>query len=358
MKANVITPNSPRWYEFLANTVHDFYHLPEYVSFCARQEEGDALAFLAEDSDHSLLLPLILRPINTYGDKYDQQYYDVTCPYGYPGPLLIEENPRYNTEHFLKRAIESLLNELEHLKAVSLFSRFHPLIELPIKPFAEIGCLVQHGETVLIDLTLSPEEIWRQTRSNHRRRITGAKREGHIVYIDEDWKELNTFIDIYTQTMCRVGALDSYYFSKYYFTKLRQILNNRLHLCIVRVGGEVAGAGLFTEVCGIVQYHLGGTVEEHITNQPTKIMFDFVRYWAKARGNHVLHLGGGVEGRRDSLLHFKAGFSKLRKPFYSWRVVADRRAYSALVERWESRYGVKSDGPQGFFPAYRKFISE
>lgn len=85
-----------------------------------------------------------------------------------------------------------------------------------------------------------------------------------------------------------------------------------------------------------------------------KTLMDFVRWWAKERGNQTLHLGGGLGGREDALFDFKAGFSEGRYPFRTWRVVADEVAYRALGDDWASRHGAASDGAEGFFPAYRK----
>ncbi len=355
LRANFLAPDSPRWHEVLSCTAHDFYHLPDYVRLCSRQEGGEALAFLAEENGNRFLVPFILRPIDLLGHDEDQLW-DVTCPYGYPSPLLATNRDR-GTDAFLERAVDALLEGLRQLNVVSAFFRLHPILALPVEPLARTGHVVQHGETVYVDLTLPAEEIWRQTRSNHRRGINRAKREGHVGEIDERWEEFDTFVDIYGETMRRVGAHKFYYFTRDYFAELRQALGDRLHLCVVRIGGEVACAGLFSEVCGIVEYHLGGTREKFLANYPTKIMFDFVRYWAKGRGNRVLHLGGGLGSKEDSLFHFKAGFSNLRRPFFSWRGVVNERAYSALIERYESSWGVQADGFRGFFPAYRKPIS-
>jgi hypothetical protein len=84
------------------------------------------------------------------------------------------------------------------------------------------------------------------------------------------------------------------------------------------------------------------------------LRIDFLRRWAKSRGNRVFHLGGGVGGSEDSLFRFKAGFSQQRHPFHTWRMVADETVYRRLVKRWESRHGAEADGLDGFFPAYRK----
>ena len=81
-------------------------------------------------------------------------------------------------------------------------------------------------------------------------------------------------------------------------------------------------AGLFFERQGIVQYHLSGSRRPALRRQPTKLMMDDMVAWAQARGNRVLHLGGGVGGREDSLFHFKAGLLGLAHPVLH---LADRR---------------------------------
>ena len=60
------------------------------------------------------------------------------------------------------------------------------------------------------------------------------------------------------------------------------------------------------------------------------LMLHFVRGFMKARGNRVMHLGGGLGGAHDSLFDFKAGFSKDRQPFRTWRVVVDPVRYAEL----------------------------
>jgi hypothetical protein len=104
---------------------------------------------------------------------------------------------------------------------------------------------------------------------------------------------------------------------------------------------------VYTETGGIVQYHLGATANEHLHLNPTKVMFDYANRWAKRRGNRWLHLGGGVGGADDSLFHFKAGFSPLRRTFATWRLVVDAAAYAALVPG-----GVEAS-QASYFPAYR-----
>ena len=75
--------------------------------------------------------------------------------------------------------------------------------------------------------------------------------------------------------------------------------------------------------------------------------------WAKERGNRLMHLGGGVAGAQDKLFDFKTGFSKLRSPFYTWRLVSDPEVYARLCQKWELATGKTANPPDLFFPAYR-----
>jgi hypothetical protein len=78
-----------------------------------------------------------------------------------------------------------------------------------------------------------------------------------------------------------------------------------------------------------------------------------MRDWAKARGNRVLHLGGGVRSN-DELYDFKRGFYPHSRPVLSWRNVVDLDLYAAEVAAWERQHQRAADDLGGYFPAYRK----
>ncbi len=212
---------------------------------------------------------------------------------------------------------------------MSAFVRLHPLLN-PCPPQG-VGTLIPHGETVSVDLTLPTEELWAQTRLNHRRNIARAVRLGYVARMDEDWRHFESFKQLYRATMTRRSASSFYFFRDAYFDGLRDALGEALHLCVVEKEGILAAAGLFVECNGIVQYHLSGTGDAFHLVQPTKLMMHFVRSWAKARGDQVLHLGGGVGGADNSLLQFKLGFSPRHHTFFTLRMVVDELEYGLLV---------------------------
>jgi hypothetical protein len=152
--------------------------------------------------------------------------------------------------------------------------------------------------------------------------------------------------------MRRVDAPAYYSFGDAYFEGLRSAMGKRMRLAVARVGNDVAGAGLFIEEGGIVQYHLSGTADRFSSFSPTKLLTHFMTGWAKERGNRWLHLGAGNRKPNDALLHFKSGFSPLRHPFRTLRVVLDAAEYRRLtIERQRSFDPGRLDG---YFPAYRQ----
>jgi hypothetical protein len=338
MRASIVRAGAAQWTSFLDDVPHDFYHLPAYTKLAADQEGGDPAALLVEDERRRMLLPLVIRPIHDVG-------IDATSPYGYPGPLVAGSE-----EHtFLRDALNEGANLLGSEGIVSLFVRFHPLLNRSMPH--DVGVIVYHGDTVSIDLTLPTEVLWTQTRANHRNQINRSIRAGHRVIFDTDWERFDAFKRLYRDTMRRVSADAWYLFDDGYFDGLREALGERLWLVVVEIGDTTAAAALFVETCGIVQYHLSGTDERFARQQPTKIMFHAVRTWAKERGNRWFHLGGGLAATDDSLMHFKAGFSPLRFQFHTLRIVLIEDEYARLVGARDP-----SSDPQilsGFFPAYR-----
>jgi lipid II:glycine glycyltransferase (peptidoglycan interpeptide bridge formation enzyme) len=239
---------------------------------------------------------------------------------------------------------------LASLGVIAAFVRLHPLLNRV--PPRGLGVVVEHGDTVSIDLTLAEEDLWRQTRRDHRHDISRSLAAGHRPYFDEAMTHFGTFKRLYLSTMQRVSADPFYFFDDAYFEGLRIALGDRMHLCVVEVDGEIAAGGLFVETAGIVEYHLSAASPSLGRLQPTKLMLNHVRRWAKERGNRVMHLGGGVGGVSDSLLQFKSGFSPLRHPYQTLRVVVREDEYSRLVASRDP--SLDSQRLDGYFPLYRQ----
>ena len=339
MIAQLLAVDAPQWASFLREVPHDFYHLPAYVALSAAQEHGVARALYVEDGARSLLVPLIVRDIPGSDGR------DATSPYGYPGPLVCGTDDA----GFMAQALSAGMATLREVGIVTLFVRLHPLLNASAPEGG--GEVVLHGDTVSVDLTLPEQTLWAQMRRNHRRDITKAVRSGFVARIDRDFEQYRAFKLLYRATMDRLSASPFYFFGDAYFDALREALGDRLHLCLVEKGDAIAAAGLLIGTGGIMQYHLMGTDEAFASGEPSKLMVHHAVGWAKARGYRSLHVGGGVGGATDSLLHFKAGLSPVRHPYRTLRVVLDEAEYRRLVAACDP--DLDPDDLGGYFPAYR-----
>lgn len=335
-EAGLIGPDDERWTQALARVDHDVYHLPEYVRLDAGRSGGTPVAFHYTDGDRIVLLPLVLRPIP------DTDQLDATSPYGYPGPV---SNAPPDDEAFWSSACRALTEVLCARGVVTAFIRLHPLLTAPLPALSGVGTVVHHGQTVALDLTLTPEQMWSQTGRTHRNQINKSRRADVSIVVD-DWDRLESWIGTYHANMRRVGATGFYFFEPGYFHGLRAALGPRLHLAVALADDEVLGGNLFFEHGGIMHTHLQSTRDGDI-RYADKLLYDEIRRWGRDRGNRVFHIGGGLGGESDSLFRFKASFGAGRHDFHTWRVVADPAAFEKLV-------GASSpDLMTGRFPPYR-----
>jgi hypothetical protein len=335
---DLISPKSPRWSRVLERVEHQVYHLPEYVTFDAELCAGRPLAFVYEEPGGVWLLPLIVRWVP------GTDRIDAVSPYGYPGPVSDRRD-----EAFWERALAALLGTLAEQGVVSLFVRLDPLVDVPYRALQTVGTLVTHGPTVSIDLRLSYEAWWLQLRKYNRRTIRQALRNGWECVVD-DWSYLDDFLAVYDETMTRKGAAPAYRLERDYFERLRAALGDRAHLMLLLADGQLIDGNVMLSTGTVLQAHLAGTRTRYLPHA-SRLFFHEAFRWAQLQGFEVLHLGGGVGAKEDSVLRFKQGFSLQQHPFRSLRVVVDPGCYRRLTLM--RPVGSVVDDGTGFFPSYR-----
>ncbi|MDB6150104.1 MAG: putative carbamoyl-phosphate synthase large subunit [Chthoniobacter sp.] len=350
------TAQAEEWNAVLRRTAqHDFYFLPSYHALAEQRGEGEARLFVYERDGYLVALPLMLRSLADLPElgAAAGSCHDASSVYGYAGPLTSHEE----VPEPVRRGFQAALAEsLRELQVVCAFSRLNPLV--PQHALLDgLGECRTAGQTVSIDLTLSPEAQRARFRSAARTRINRLVREGVTCAIDREKRHLREFVSIYHETMRRVGAHNAYFFDEEYFVGLVRSLGSALELFIVTMpDGELGAGGLFTLCDGVVQYHLGGTRDAALKLSPMPLVFETVRLWANEQRARVLHLGGGVGAKADSLFHFKSGFSDRRHDFATWRWIVAPEVYRALGEerqRWNAEHHLDTATSE-FFPAYRQ----
>jgi hypothetical protein len=353
--------SDPAWDDHLAAAKRDIYHLAGYHAYAKGSGEGEPMLVIVGDRRRGVAWPYLLRRIDTIEGLSGTDATDVTSVYGYPGPLAWGCDPG---DSFVVEAWTQILEVWREQRAVSAFTRFHPLLGNAalaahlLPPADRAGMppaqpLVPSGPTVSIDCRLDDVAARHGYAKVLRQEIAAARRAGLVTEVDEDWSEIETFTRLYGETMERSGASPEYALGIADVRRLREALGARLHLLVTRWEDTVGAACLFTELDGIVQAHLAGT-NEHLRHlSPLKVLLDDARSWARDRGDHVLHLGGGRGGKEDSLFAFKTRFSPRRHAFHTGRWILNPRLYRDLVTaRWRSHGSCDPTG-DGYFPVYR-----
>lgn len=346
--------DAARWHEVLNQTEgFDFYHLPEYHWVAEQNGEGRGVLFVYREAAQVVAWPFLLRPVEMVAglEQAGRGFYDATSVYGYPGPIC--SSGVRNDAAFIHRFDLALQGIFKELKLVSLFSRLHPLLDNVA--LVTGGTVIELGETVYIDLSLSPATQLARYRKSHRYEVRKARQQGMQAYRDQDWVHFDDFVRLYTLTMRRVNAEGRYYFDRRYFRRLREALGERLQLFVADHRGTVCAAALFVHTGDMIQYHLAGSDPDYAKLAPSKLVLDEARLWGNSLGARFLHLGGGVGSSRDDLFFFKTGFSPLRRRFFVWQHVVLPEVYAQLVDARRAWLAEKGLAPTStdFFPLYR-----
>lgn len=321
----------------------DIYHLSKWIKASTFIDEGTPQGIVAKYKHKKMFFPILIRHI-------DDEYWDATSTYGYGGPVIDNDL----TDNEINMMLEEIKLFLFKEGCVSLFMRLHPILNKELIP--TVGTVITHGLTLMSDLTKSEDEHWKETQNQHRRGIKKALKMNVTTKIEPLTEERAlVFSNIYKETMENLEASQYYFFNDSYFYALSKNLRERL-LLITAYKDDQAIASTICTVCkesGIMQFHLGGTLNYYKNLQPSKLITHVARDWGRQNNYKILHLGGGVGAKLDSLYEYKKGFSSQELLFKTYRLITNAKEYSKLV----SNIGLNEDDlDSDFFPLYRKKV--
>jgi CelD/BcsL family acetyltransferase involved in cellulose biosynthesis len=330
----------------------DAGHLPGLWQHAEARGEGAAFLFVHREGEDFIALPLLLRPLRGVPGLESSDGSDAVSVGDYAGPMASRQGL---PDSLIRGFQERLVAELRGRGVVAAFSKLNPLLaQEPL--LAGLGSTEYAQTTVSIDLTLTPDEQLRRYRQRLRSYLRNGSGENlEPCYLDCD-EHLPECLELYGETMDRVGAADIFRYPDSFYRTLRSGLGDRLHLFGMRHDGRLVAGFLCTEWNGILQGIISCVRTEALHQSPAKVMCDYIRRWATGRGCRAFHLGGGTSPAPDNpLFVFKSGFSDRRHEFRTWRWVVDPAAYGEACRRkaeWNRQQGflpVRSD----FFPEYR-----
>jgi hypothetical protein len=345
------TSDAARWDQIVGGMPHDVYHLHAFHALAERRGEGQGFLFVYEEGPFTIAVPLLLRSVHDVvgHDRMTSDLTDATSVHGYAGPVSTGPwPPEALRRHFLRALTEALRER----HVVTAFSRLNPL--LPQHHLLEgLGSIVRRGATVVVDLAASDDHRRRAYRRDTRRSLRRLEQAGARAHVDTDLRQIGDFIDLYLDTMDRVHAQPGHRLCAEDLHDLARTMRGRMFHVMCTLDDTIVAAGLYTMCDGIVQAHLGATRTGSLSLAPARLEIDTAMSYARAAGNRVFHLGGGVGANADSLFAFKRGFGPTVLPFFGWQVIVDRAAYDQLVFRAGAGENPSGEDHTGFFPAYR-----
>jgi lipid II:glycine glycyltransferase (peptidoglycan interpeptide bridge formation enzyme) len=259
---------------------------------------------------------------------------------------------------FLGKAWDLISSTWQEQGLITMFSSLHPILEnfKLCESFktgtasVDEGCF-RLGESVSIDLKVSPENRLAAYKKQFRQDIKRSLKRGLKVEQDEQWSGFDTFVRLYRASMANFNADERYWYSAGDLQKLIDALGDKCCLTVIRIEGEIAAALMMVIHDDIAQAHLTGIDERFKAHSPLKLLLHESANIASDLGANVLHLGAGLGGKEDSLFKFKAQYSKCRHNFVVGRWVIDETQYQLLNEKNVPE--LDSSTPSAFFPRYR-----
>ena len=207
--------------------------------------------------------------------------------------------------------------------------------------------LVHSCSQVYVNLDQTENEIFFGYKSNVRRNVKRAEKEGLTFEIAEKNKD-NTkeFQSLYQSAMEVLGAKKFLYFNEKYFRSLITCSCSRLG--VVRdVDNKIIAASIMLLGEETIYYHLGCFNREYAFKRPMNYLIHSMILWGRQNGYKTFHLAGG--GR--SLMQFKEGYASTRIDYYIAYRVCNENQYRKICEDWREQFPQYANAT--YYPLYR-----
>jgi hypothetical protein len=352
-----------RLIEVLPSPLRDIHFLPEYADIYRASYGYEACLALLEADEGYVLQPFVRRPLRELpflaGKANAGRFSDMANPYGYGGPLCSHADAATGRRLYARfaAAFSSWCDEED---IASEFTSLHPFMAAHQRALV-CGTLAPRHEkdVVFIDLASDEGDIRRRMRKGHRSSAAVARRAAvRVEKVEPSASNLALFGEMYTATMVRRQAAPRWFVPQDYFANCVLGLGvDRTSLFFARIGDEIESACLLIHDFSTAYYHFAAGRAQRPELGVNNLMVYETARWAKDKGFSRYHLGGGVtSGEADSLLRFKAGFSDLRAPLYTYFCVRDRLVYDQLCERKRAHEQASAAGESAseFVPLYRR----
>lgn len=336
-----------RWEQWPAREI--FAH-PDYVRLSAGPHDRAFCASASTGGSH-VLYPFLLRALGgePYCDISLRDCTDISTPYGYGGPF--GWGAEWDCEPLCAfwRAFDTWTAKSRIVSEVVRLSLFS---ETLVEYTGNRRVISDNVVRVL----MSEGDMWRDFEYKVRKNVTKARASGVTVRIDEKGDRLDEFLAIYTGTMNRRNAGETYYFPREYFERIHADLKGQFAYFHASVGGAVISTELVLVSADRIYSFLGGTDAAWFHVRPNDLLKVEIMNWARSAGKTEFVLGGGY-ARGDGIYRYKLSFApKGSVPFSIGSRVLSADSYEQLVRarsEFAAAEGREWHPDPEYFPAYR-----
>jgi hypothetical protein len=319
----------------------------QFVSIIERHTGYQGRLFLFTSGDEVIAYPVLLRPVAElpFAAGSNLKGWDSLSP-EYTGPLALGSVSHTTADKFLSDFHAYCQRE----GIVTEFAHLHPYHWSP-DLFVPEGLSVDR-EIIHIDLSLSPDQLWRESFTHAcRKNIKRALQEKVRVFEAQTVADVQAFHRLYLRTMERNQALSKYHFPLDYFVDFFETMPEHTRFVLAAYNEQIVAGTLYLHDDEDVYSYLGGADHTYQRVRPTNAVIYDTICWAQRQGKKRLILGGGY-GPTDTIFRFKASFSPLRAKFYVYKHIHLADDYAALCQAWSAHHGDKA-ALSHYFPSYR-----
>lgn len=321
--------------EYNFNLKNDPYFQNDYVSLYAK--EGELFIFTYEKNNYYFINKTLKRPIKQIGKKIlNGKYFDLETAYGYGGFYT-------NTDdlNFINEALTAYQKKCLDENIIAEFIRFHPFNSFPIKHSDFFDFNHYDRDVVIVDLS---NDILSSYKSKVRNIIKKAVSSIHI----EESQNIDSFIDLYYETMKKNNADNFYFFDKNYFQNILKQPFTKLYEA--KIDDFIVAMGIFMFGSDIAHYHLSANSQLSYKYNANYALLHYLFSIAQGKGLKYFLLGGGTTSDpNDPLFKFKKKFSNKTLPFYISGKIYNYEVYNNYNKLWQEQ----SDYDIKYFLKYR-----
>ncbi len=321
----------------------DVFYLPEYVEAFSLINNNVPILFYYNDGETKAINVFEKRDISAQKEFNNKipvnKYFDITTPYGYGGFIIEGDGYKSVNKAFIEYCGNS--NIISEFVRFSLFSNYIN------KYYGEVE---KNKLNVIRKINMPPNEMLMDFEHKVRKNLKRANINNLEIELDTNMKTLDSFLEIYYNTMKRNNAKEEYYFPKEFFKKLGEI-NKNVVIFNVKYNKKIVSTELVIYSAKNCYSFLGGTLSDYFYLRPN----DFLKYeiikWAFEKNIENFVLGGGyTNSLDDGILKYKKSFAPNDDftNFYIGKSIFDENIYNELTKiRCEENLNTS------FFPIYR-----